>query len=253
MPDRRLLTLVLATLAPSLMAGQAEVPDLIVRNASIYTVDSAAPRAQALAVKDGRFILVGSNAEVDAIAGPQTERLEAAGRTILPGMIDAHAHLPNLGRSLRTLDLKGTTSYEEVIALAKGRAEQLLTGTWIVGRGWDQNTWDSREFPTHQALSAAVPRNPVYLERVDGHAALANETAMRIAGVDGRTEDPDGGKILRDANGKPTGTLIDEARLLVASVIPPISKRELAAQIQAGMREANRLGLTGIHDAGVGT
>ena len=253
MPHRRLLPLLLATITPPLLAAQSEVPDLIVRNATIYTVDSAVPRAQALAVKEGRFILVGSNTEVDAIAGPQTERLEAAGRIIIPGMIDAHAHLPNLGRFLRTVNLKGTTSYEEVIARVKARAEQLLTGTWIQGRGWDQNEWDSREFPTHEALSAAVPRNPVYLERVDGHAALANEMALRLAGVDWRTEDPDGGKIMRDADGKPTGTLIDEARLLVASVIPPVSQRELTARIQAGMREANRWGLTGIHDAGVGT
>jgi len=252
MPHRRLLPLLLATLTPPLLAAQNQAPDLIVLNAAIYTLDSALPRAQALAIKDGRFILVGSNAEVDAIAGLQTERLEAAGRVIIPGMIDAHAHLPNLGRLLRTVNLKGTTSYEEVIVLVKRRAEQLKTGTWIVGRGWDQNDWDSREFPTHQALSAAVPRNPVYLERVDGHAALANAMALNLAGVDWRTEDPDGGKIIRDADGKPAGTLIDEARLLVASVVPPVSQRELVAQIQAGMREANRWGLTGIHDAGVG-
>lgn len=252
MPHRRLLPLLLATVTPPLLAAQNQAPDLIVLNAAIYTLDSALPRAQALAIKDGRFILVGSNAEVDAIAGLQTERLEAAGRVIIPGMIDGHAHLPNLGRLLRTVNLKGTTSYEEVIVLVKRRAEQLKTGTWIVGRGWDQNDWDSREFPTHQALSAAVPRNPVYLERVDGHAALANAMALNLAGVDWRTEDPDGGKIIRDADGKPAGTLIDEARLLVASVVPPVSQRELVAQIQAGMREANRWGLTGIHDAGVG-
>ena len=252
MNDHRLLPLLLATLAPSLLAAQDGIPDLIVRNASIYTADSAMPRAQAFAVKDGRFMLVGSNAEVDAIAGPQTERLEAARQFIIPGMIDAHAHLPNLGRLLRTVNLKGTSSYEEVIALVKGRADLVPSGTWILGRGWDQNDWADENFPTHQALSAAVPRHPVYLERVDGHAALANEMAMNLAGLDRHTEDPDGGKILRDADGRPTGTLIDEARLLVAAVIPPVTQRQLTAQIQTGMREANRWGLTGIHDAGVG-
>jgi predicted amidohydrolase YtcJ len=250
--NHRLLPLLLATLAPPLLAAQDGIPDLIVRNASIYTADSAMPRAQAFAVKDGRFILVGSNAEVDAIAGPQTERLEAARQFIIPGMIDAHAHLPDLGRSLHTVNLKGTTSYEEVIALVNGRADLVPSGTWILGRGWDQNDWADENFPTHQALSAAVPRHPVYLERVDGHAALANEMAMNLAGLDRHTEDPDGGKIIRDADGRPTGTLIDEARLLVALVVPPVTKRQLAAQIQAGMREANRWGLTGIHDAGVG-
>ncbi len=248
----RLLPLFLATLTPGSLAAQDGVPDLIVLNANIYTVDSARPRAQALAVKDGRFVLVGSNADVEAIAGPQTERLEAGGHTIIPGMIDAHAHLPNLGRLLRTVNLKGTRSYEEVIALVKGRAELVPSGTWILGRGWDQNEWADENFPTHQALSAAVPRHPVYLDRVDGHAALANEMAMRRAGLDGRTEDPAGGRIIRAADGRPTGTLIDEARLLVASVIPPVTKQQLTAQITAGMRDANRWGLTGIHDAGVG-
>ena len=252
MTDHRLLPFILATLTPTLLAAQSEAPDLIVRNATIYTVDSATPMAQAFAIKDGRFVLVGTNAEVDAIARPQTERLEAAGRFIIPGMIDAHGHLPNLGRMLRIINLKGTTSYEEVIARVKDKAEQLPTGTWILGRGWDQNLWAREDFPTHQALSAEVPRHPVYLERVDGHAALANEMAMRLAGLDWRTEDPKGGRIIRDADGNPTGTMIDEARLLVESVIPPPSKRELTAQIRAGMREANRWGLTGIHDAGVG-
>ena len=223
----RLLPLFLATLTPGSLAAQDGVPDLIVLNANIYTVDSARPRAQALAVKDGRFVLVGSNADVEAIAGPQTERLEAGGQTIIPGMIDAHAHLPNLGRLLRTVNLKGTMSYEEVIALVKGRAELVPSGTWILGRGWDQNEWADENFPTHQALSAAVPRHPVYLDRVDGHAALANEMAMRRAGLDGRTEDPAGGRIIRAADGRPTGTLIDEARLLVASVIPPVTKQQL--------------------------
>ena len=252
MTHHRLLTLLLATLTPSLLAAQDGIPDLIVLNANIYTVDSAVPRAQALAVKDGRFVLVGSNAEVEAIAGPQTERLEAAGQTIIPGMIDAHAHLPNLGRLLRTVNLKGTESYEEVIALVKGRADLVPTGTWILGRGWDQNKWADENFPTHQALSAAVPRHPVYLDRVDGHAALANQMAMRRAGLDRQTQDPPGGKIIRDADGWPTGTLIDEARLLVAAVIPPVSNQQLMGQIKAGMQDANRWGLTGIHDAGVG-
>ncbi len=248
----RLLPLLVATLTPSFLAAQDGIPDLIVLNANIYTVDSAMPRAQALAVKDGRFVLVGSNAEVEAIAGPQTERLEAAGQTIIPGMIDAHAHLPNLGRLLRTVNLKGTESYEEVIALVKSRADLVPTGTWILGRGWDQNKWADENFPTHQALSAAVPRHPVYLDRVDGHAALANQMAMRQAGLDRQTQDPPGGKIIRDADGWPTGTLIDEARLLVAAVIPPVSNQQLMGQIKAGMQDANRWGLTGIHDAGVG-
>ena len=245
--------LALATLVPGSLSAQDGVADLVVRNAVIYTVDSTRPRAQALAVKDGRFMAVGTNEEVDALTGPQTERVEAGGRMIIPGMIDAHGHVPDLGRMLRTVDLVGTTSYEEVIALVSEQAERLPSTTWIIGRGWDQNDWDSREFPTHQALSAAVPRHPVYLERIDGHAALVNQRAMELAGVRRSTEEPEGGRILRDPDGYPTGILVDEARLLVWARVPPPSPQEFQARIKAAMVEMNKWGLTGVHDAGVGT
>jgi len=243
--------LLLTALLPGALAAQA--PDLVVLNGRIHTVDPDRPSATALAVRDGRFVRVGSTAEVEALAGPATVRLEAGGRTIIPGMIDAHAHLLNLGTILRTVDLTGTSSYEEVIALVQERADRAPSGTWIRGRGWDQNDWADTDFPTHDRLSAAVPRHPVYLERIDGHAALVNAEAMRLAAVGLATEDPEGGRLFRDADGRPTGILIDNARLLVERVIPLPSKRELTARVLAAMREANRWGLTGIHDAGVGT
>ena len=247
----RILTLF--ALAPALAAAQEATPDLVVLNARIYTADSAGPVAQALAIRDGRFMVVGTNLEVEAVAGPATERLEASGATIIPGMIDAHAHLLNLGRQLRIVDLVGSSSYEEVIARVRAGAEAVPAGTWIRGRGWDQNDWPGGEFPTHEALSLAMPDHPVYLVRVDGHAALVNSAAMRVARLDVVDSDPAGGRIIRHPGGAPTGVLIDNARLLVDSIIPRPSRDELIAQLQAAISEANRWGLTGMHDAGVGT
>jgi predicted amidohydrolase YtcJ len=244
--------LLLTALFPSALVAQAP-PDLVVLNARIHTVDPDRPAATALAIRDGRFVHVGSSAEVEALAGPGTERLEAGGRTVIPGMIDAHAHLLNLGMTLRTVDLTGTSSYQEVIARVTEQADRVPTGTWIRGRGWDQNDWPVMEFPTHELLTAAVPRHPVYLERIDGHAALVNAEAMRLAAVGLGTDDPPGGRLFRDADGRPTGILIDNARLLVETTIPLADPREITARTLAAMREANRWGLTGIHDAGVGT
>ena len=252
MMRRALLALFLLCPAAVAAAAAQQPPELILLNARIYTADSTRPTAQALAVRDGRFTLVGTNAEIEAVAGPATERLEVGGATVIPGMIDAHVHLLSLGRFLRTVDLTGTTSYEEVISRVRDRAAELPTGAWIRGRGWDQNDWPEREFPTHEALSRAIPSHPVFLERIDGHAALVNAAAMRAAGVDRSTPDPKGGRLFRDADGRPTGVLIDNATLLVDSIIPPPSRRTLEAQLAAAMYEANRWGLTGVHDAGVG-
>ncbi len=248
----RILTLL--ALMPSAVAaqGRERPPDLIVLNARIHTANPDQPTAQALAVRNGRFLVVGTNLEVEAAAGLGTERLEAAGATILPGMIDAHAHLLSLGRLFRIVNLGGTTSYEEVIARVRARADEVAPGTWIRGRGWDQNDWPGGDFPNHEALSRAVPDHPVYLDRVDGHAALVNQMAIVVARLDSMDANPAGGRILRNPDGTPTGVLIDNATLLVDSIIPAPSMGELTAQLLAAMAEANRWGLTGMHDAGVG-
>jgi predicted amidohydrolase YtcJ len=166
-------------------------------------------------------------------------------------MVDAHVHLLGLGRALRIIDLVGTRSYEEVIARVVERARDVPEGEWIRGRGWDQNDWAVTEFPTHEALSEAVPDHPVYLWRVDGHAVLVNRKALELAGVTAATVDPDGGRFIRDADGNPTGVLIDLARRAVSSVMPPLSERERREAVLAAIAEANKWGLTGVHDAGV--
>jgi len=226
--------------------------DLVVLNAKIYTADVNRPMAEALAVRGGRIAFVGSARGALALAGPRTEKLDLAGRTVIPGIVDAHAHLLGLGQALRTVDLVGTRSYEEVVARVAERAKTARPGEWIRGRGWDQNDWADTRFPTHQALSRAVPNNPVYVTRVDGHAALVNAKALELAQVTAATLDPAGGRFIRDSAGAPTGVLIDAAQGIVGRVIPAPSRAELREQTLAAIAEANRWGLTGIHDAGVG-
>ena len=225
--------------------------DLVVTNARIYTSDVNRPVAEALAVKSGRIAFVGSNRGALSLAGPRTERLDLAGKTVIAGMVDAHAHLLGLGQALRTVDLVGTRSYDEVIARVVERAKTARPGEWIRGRGWDQNDWADTRFPTHAALSRAVPNNPVYLTRVDGHAALVNAKALELAQVTAATPDPSGGRFIRDSANNPTGVLVDNAQGVVGRVIPAPSRAELREQTLAAIAEANRWGLTGIHDAGV--
>jgi predicted amidohydrolase YtcJ len=230
---------------------QQQPADLVVLNARVYTADVNRPVAEAFAVRGGRIAFVGSARGALALVGPRTERLDLAGRTVIPGMVDAHAHLLGLGQALRTVDLVGTRSYDDVIARVVERAKTARPGEWIRGRGWDQNDWADTRFPTHQALSRAVPNNPVYLTRVDGHAALVNAKALELAQVTAATPDPAGGRFIRDSAGTPTGVLIDGAQGVVGRVIPAASRAELQAQTLAAITELNRWGLTGIHDAGV--
>ncbi|MBL8958888.1 MAG: amidohydrolase family protein, partial [Gemmatimonadetes bacterium] len=232
--------------------AQPPVADLIVHNARIYTVDQNRPFVDAMAVKDGKVLFTGPVRQAMTYKGSATRVLDLDGRTVIPGMIDAHAHLGGLGSALRTVDLVGTTSYEEIVARVAARAKDTPAGQWIVGRGWDQNDWADTRFPTHEALSRAVPNHPVYLVRVDGHAALVNTAAMKAANVTAATPDTRGGKLERNADGSPTGVLIDDAMGTVGSKIPPASDEELRAATRAAIAEVNKWGLTSVHDAGVG-
>ena len=242
-----------ALLVPALAAAQPQQQqpaDLIVTNARIYTVDDARPLADAMTVRGGKVQFVGSALNAMTLRGPSTRVVDLGGRTVIPGMVDAHGHVDNLGLALRTVDLTGTTSYDQVIARVVERAKTAQPGQWITGRGWDQNDWGDTRFPTHEKLSAAVPNNPVYLTRIDGHAGLANAAALRAANVTARTRDPDGGHIERAANGAPAGVFVDNAPGLVERVIPSPTREETKSQVQAAIAEAQKWGLTGVHDAG---
>ncbi len=225
--------------------------DLVVTNARIYTVDDGRPLAEAMAVRGGRVLFVGSARGALSLRGPQTRVLDAFGATIIPGIADAHVHLLGLGQALRSVNLVGARSYEEVVERIAAKARELPAGTWILGRGWDQNDWPDTRLPSHEALSRAVPNHPVYVVRVDGHAALTNATAMRIANVTATTADPQGGRLERIASGEPTGVLVDRAMGLVGSRIPAATRDQVRDATLTAIKEVNRFGLTSVHDAGV--
>lgn len=243
-----LLTLAAAAVRHS--ASTAPSADLIVINARIYTVDDDHPFVQALAVRDGRVQFVGSMREAMLLRGPATRMVDANGQTVIPGMVDAHAHLFGLGEFLHNIDLRSTTSYDQIVTIIAGHVKETPSGRWILGRAWDQNKWGDTRFPTHDALSRVSPNNPVVLERVDGHALLANAAAMRAAGITNATQDPPGGRIERTASGEPTGVFIDNAQALIDRVVPALSHDEMVSAATAALKECNRYGLTGVHDPG---
>ena len=248
---RRAVVLVAAP--PAILFAQRATPpsaDLIVTNARIYTVDDSHPFVSALAVRDGRVQFVGSVREAMLLRGPNTRVIDAAGKTVIPGMTDAHAHLFGLGEFLRSIDLTDTRSYEEIVARVAAKVGQTPSGQWVVGRGWDQNKWGNTAFPTHEALTRASPNNPVVLERIDGHAKLLNAAAMKLAGITAATKDPAGGRLERTANGEPTGVLVDNAMALIDRVTPPLSHDEMKSAALAAIAESNKYGLTGLHDPG---
>jgi len=239
----------LAAFAPAAIGAQAKA-DLVLVNGKIYTVDNARPIASALAVRGGRVLFVGSDAEARVLANASTRVIDLNGKTVIPGIVDAHAHLLGLGNTLARVNLAGSTSYDEVIDRVKGFSKDVKPGEWILGRGWDQNRWTSKEFPTHDALSRAFPNNPVVLTRIDGHALLANAKAMELARVSAATTDPEGGRIMRLASGAPSGVFVDKAQSLIGRAVPEATRADTRKAILAAISESNRWGLTGVHDAG---
>jgi predicted amidohydrolase YtcJ len=225
--------------------------DLLLTAARIHTVDAARPLVEAVAVRGGLIACAGSRREVSALRGPGTRLLDLGEATVIPGIVDAHLHLLGLGEALGDVDLTGAASYEEVVARVIARARTARPGTWIRGRGWDQNTWPERRLPTAEPLSRAVPDHPVLLGRVDGHAVLGNARALALAGITAATPDPAGGLVVRGSDGAPTGVLVDNAAALLRRVVPPPTAEETRATILAAIAEAHRWGLTGVHDPGV--
>jgi predicted amidohydrolase YtcJ len=248
------LLLALAALAPL----PARAAALFIHNAHLLTAADAAPAkrwADAMLVVDGRVAAIGAESdvrrEIARLKLTPAER-DLHGAFAMPGLIDAHGHVSGLGHSLKRLRFFGTTSAEQVVAMVAADAASRPKGEWIIGRGWDQNDWPVKEFPEHAALDAVAPDHPVWLRRVDGHAGWANANAMRAAGVTRETADPPGGRIVRGADGEPTGVFVDNAMALVGAVVAePTVEQEAAAIVRAG-KECARLGMTGVHDAGVG-
>lgn len=256
-PPRRLNRVVAVCVAAAILplcpaTGSHAQPtaNLIIRNANVITLDEQTPAAQAIAIRDGRIIRVGNNRDCDELAGDLTRVLDLEGALVIPGLTDAHAHLMNLGRFLANVNLLGTASPEQARELVLKRLAEAPSGSWIQGRGWDQNDWASREFPTWRDL-AGTETHPVYLRRVDGHAAWVNKTALDACGITRDTPDPPGGRIERDADGEPTGVFVDNATDLITAHIPPESFDERMDLARRALAECARNGLTGVHDAGL--
>jgi predicted amidohydrolase YtcJ len=230
--------------------AKGDPADLIIHHALIYTVNPQQPKAEAVAVRGDKIATVGEEAAVMALRGPKTRVIDAGGRTVVPGLTDSHGHFIGLGVMLQELDLRDTTSYEAIVARVRARAAQAKPGEWILGRAWDQNRWPDTHWPTHEALDKAAPNNPVFLTRVDGHAALVNQRAFDLAKVTADTPDPEGGRLIRDDQKRPSGVLVDNAMRLVRSKVPPSTPAQLDEQILLADVECRRLGLTTVHDPG---
>ncbi len=242
----------LAAAAASTPSFAEDGADLILRHGVFYPVQPPGRVEGSLAVRGGRIVYLGPDAGAERLRGPQTRIVELAGRAVTPGLIDAHSHLLNLGQALQLVDFTGTATYEEIVRRVREAAGLVPPGTWIGGRGWDQNDWPEKAFPTHEALSAAVPDHPVWLVRVDGHAALVNARAMQILGIDAAIQDPSGGRFLRDATGKPTGVLIDNAMDMVSGKLPEPSVEDRARALRLAAGHCVALGLTTVTDMGIG-
>ena len=246
---RQISLLVLAALG-SLPA----MADTVIDNANGYTLNAKGDLVQftAMAFDDqGRIIAVGGSADVAGKA-KNARRIDMQGRTVLPGLIDAHGHVFGLGQQLTQLDLFSTTSLEQALKSIGDYARANPNHAWIRGRGWNQENWKLGRFPTAAELDAVVSDRPVWLERVDGHAGWANRRALALAGITKTTPDPVGGKIVRDANGEATGVLVDAAQELVAKVLPQQTEAEGRVMLDRALQEIARVGLTSVHDAGIG-
>jgi predicted amidohydrolase YtcJ len=243
-------TLIVVMLA--VMAGcqsPLEKVDLIISNAVIHTLDDGFNMAQSAAIKDGKFVAVGTDKDIMA-AYRADEVIDMKRAFVYPGLIDPHAHFFGYGTSLMNPDLYGSTSFEEIIGLLKDHQER-YSGEWILGRGWDQNLWPVQEFPHRSQLDAEFPDIPVLLVRVDGHAAIANSEALRRAGITATTRVPGGEVILR--NGEPTGILIDNAIGLVRRLVPPLTRQQEIEALLNAQQNCFAVGLTSVSDAGLQT
>jgi predicted amidohydrolase YtcJ len=222
--------------------------DALLLNARIHTLDPHRSHATALAVRDGKILAVGTDVEIIAFTRtlPHMERIDLHGRTVLPGLIDAHLHFEWYARGLQAVDAE-TESLDECLRRVQAKTQSAPKGDWITGHGWNQNNWGGA-FPSAADLDRVAPEHPVFLRAKSGHAGWANSLALRMAGVAAGTANPPGGEIQRNARGEPTGILFEDAMELVDHLIPEPGPAELAEMMRAGMENAWRAGLTGIHD-----
>jgi predicted amidohydrolase YtcJ len=223
-------------------------PDLIVYNARIYTVDKALPWAEAVAIRKHRITAIGTNADVLALAGTTTRRMDLGGRLVLPGLCDAHIHFLGYCLRLRELSLDTTKSKAEALQRIAEHAAALPPGSWISGGGWNESRWQETDFPTAADLDPVTgPDHPTLLTRSDGHSAVVNSAALSLAGIDADTPNPPGGVIDRGPDGRPTGFLRELAIDLVAQYMPQPGAEEIDSALAEGSRSLHKLGITSVH------
>lgn len=221
--------------------------DIVITDAKVWTVDKARPRAEAIAIVGDRIAAVGSNSEVTKWVGPRTRTIDANGASVLPGFIDSHVHLSWGGFELSGVQLKTAKTREEFVRRIAEFAKTRPKGEWILGGTWDHENWPGARLPERSWIDAVTPDHPVFVSRYDGHMALANSLALKLAGVTRDTPTPAGGSIVKDAAGEPTGALKDAAMPLVERVIPPPTEEQLTRALEAALKHAATLGVTGIH------
>ncbi len=260
-----LVTLVLAHACKTVNDADDSSATLILTNGRIYTVDTLQPWVEAMALQGDRILAVGTNEEVQVLATAATETVDLQGRFVMPGFIEGHAHFGNLGNSLLNLNLLATTSWQEIIDSVAARASRAKPGDWIYGRGWHQEKWTDLDafetvdgYPLTEALSMVSPNNPVVLTHASGHGAMANAAAMKAAGINAETEDPAGGRILRNAHGEPIGVFEERAtkqlylalEAYYASLPPEQRKAEQRQSWRLAEQACLREGITSFQDAG---
>jgi len=241
----------LAGLLFSAMPVTAAPAELLLTNARIYTMNTDRPKVEALAIQGGRVVATGSLSELKTWQGSTTKVIDLKGSAVYPGFHEGHGHLKGLGYQIVRLDLANVNSLQAVQNKVKLEIAKTPKSDWVVGRGWDQNLWEKKEFPSRQDLDQLSAVYPVALTRIDGHAMWLNSLALKKAGISRKTPDPVGGKIIRDAQGEATGILVDRAMDLVRSIIPDESPAQREKAIRAALARCVEYGLTGFHDMGV--
>ncbi len=231
------------------------VADQIYFNGQIYTMNDDNPMVEAVAVRADSIFSLGNKELIMKLKGDQTELFDLKGKTMIPGLIDGHAHLLGIGFNLLEVDLTGANSYDEAIERVAKKAKNTPKGEWIIANGWHQDKWKTQAklvngFPTHDLLSAAVPDHPVFLTHTSGHIAIVNQKAMDIAGINAQTKQPEGGEIIVDLNGDPTGILNETAKRIVYNYMPGTTNKQSKTALNLALEECFKNGITGFHDAG---
>lgn len=244
-----ILSLILLSFVPTYQSTSSA--DLVLKNGNVYTANDRAPRAEAIAIKADRIVYVGSNAGAQKFVGSSTKVVDLKGKTVFPGFADAHQHLSGVGFREMTLNLEDTSSLDDLLAKLKARVDQAKPGEWITGRGWIETHWNPATFPTRWDLDKVSPNNPVILGRADGHGAVANSAAFKVAAIDKNTPNPFGGEISKDKQtGEPNGMLLDAAQGLVRRRVPPTSREDEERAVVLGVKRDIELGWTQVQDAG---